>query len=440
MITTLLLLAAVAAGRAQQDTQPMVLDDIAAVVGNEIILSSEVKGLVIQTAQQQGISLNDTTALRKLSEELMGHEISEAVLLHHARQAKIEVTDEDVNQQVERHIADLRSRLGEAALERELAAAGQTLQGLREVYRKEVREDLLRQNFLQEHSHELPQVKVTEEEARELFEQQPAGNSPAQIKFQYMMIAPTAGEDEVARAKAKIDSLYKVYLAGGVDFAWLAEKNSDGPSAPNGGDLGFFSRGEMVKEFEDAAFSMRVGDVRMVQTKYGWHLIRVEARRQKEVKARHILAATDIGDDDWQRAYNEALSYRERVLAGESFFQLAMEHSSQKEGLNESPSFSVIDNIQPPALKDALMTELTPVPGKHGARISNVIESRPDGWLIVYELERKEEAPLAFEDVKQQVIERLEYPKRIQAYIDQLRERTYIDIRFKGWAPIAGTF
>ena len=439
LITTLLLLAAAAGAQAQQQDERLVMDDIAAVVGNEIILSSEIKGLTIQTAQQEGIT--DTTALKKLSQELMEGEISKAILLHHARQTKIEVTDEDVNEQVERHISDLRARYpNEAALQRDLALVGQTLQGLREVYRKQVREDLMRQNYLNEHSHELPQVKVTEEEARELFEQQPTGNSPAQVKFQYMIIPPVPGETEVARAKARIDSLYKVYLGGGVDFAWLAEKNSDGPSASNGGDLGFFSRGEMVKEFEEAAFSMRVGDVRMVQTKFGWHLIRVEARRQKEVKARHILASTNIGDDDWQRAFNLASSLRDRVMAGESFFQLAMEHSDQKEGLSESPSFSILTNIQPPAIRDALMGELTPVPGKNGHRISDVVEMRPNGWLMVYELERKEEAPLAFEDVKQQVIERLEYPKRIQAYIDQLRERTYIDIRFKGWSPVAGAF
>jgi peptidyl-prolyl cis-trans isomerase SurA len=177
-----------------------------------------------------------------------------------------------------------------------------------------------------------------------------------------------------------------------------------------------------------------------VQTKFGWHLIRVEARRQKEVKARHILAATNIGEDDWQRAYNLAKSLRDRVMAGESFYQLAMEYSDQKEGLNESPSFSVLTEIQPAEFRDALMSDLVPVPGSKGARISDVIEMRPHGWLMVCELERKDAAPLSFEDVKLQMIESLEYPKRIKAYVDQLRDKTYIDIRFKGWAPKAGAF
>jgi parvulin-like peptidyl-prolyl isomerase len=195
----------------------------------------------------------------------------------------------------------------------------------------------------------------------------------------------------------------------------------------------------MVEEFEEAAFSMRVGDVRMVQTKYGWHLIRVEARRQKEVKARHILAATQIDENDWQQAYNLAQSLRERVMNGESFYQLAKEYSDQQDGLSESPGFSILSDVKPAEFRDALMGDLTPVPGKDGARISDPIEMQPHGWLLMYELDRKEEAPLTFEDVKMRVIESLEYPKRINAYVDQLRDQTYIDIRFKGWSPIPGT-
>ncbi len=424
---------------AQQQQGRSVLDDIAAVVGSEIILSSEIKMITFQTAQQQKIDISDTTAMIALSQQVLDSEIGKGVLLHHARAAKIEVSEDRLNQMVEDQLNDIRSRYNsEAEFQRDLAAAGQTLVWLKEMYRQKNKDELLQQNFLHEHSHELPQVKVTEEEARVLFDAQPLGNSPEQVKFQPMIIAPEPGKAEIERAKARTDSIYKIFLEGKTDFAWLAERNSDGPSASNGGDLGFFSRGEMVKEFEDAAFSMRVGDVRMVQTKFGWHLIRVEARRQKEVKARHILATTQVDDEDWQRAFNLAESLRERVLAGESFYQFAMEFSDDKTGLNESPSFSVLTEVIPAEFRDAIMGELTPVPGKEGQSISAISEMRPHGWLMVYELERKEEAPLVFDDVKLRVIESLEYPKRIDAYINLLKEKTYIDVRFEGWSPLTG--
>ncbi|MBN2289168.1 MAG: hypothetical protein JXQ83_07530, partial [Candidatus Glassbacteria bacterium] len=56
-------------------------------------------------------------------------------------------------------------------------------------------------------------------------------------------------------------------------------------------------------------------------------------------------------------------------------------------------------------------------------------------WLLVLEMERKPEAPLTFEDVRQQVIERLQQSKSIEAYVKKLREKTYVDVRFKGWKP-----
>jgi len=68
-------------------------------------------------------------------------------------------------------------------------------------------------------------------------------------------------------------------LSKGEAFEELAEKCSLCPSSRNGGDLGFFERGEMVKEFEDACFNAEVGDVATVQTEFGWHLIKVTAKR-----------------------------------------------------------------------------------------------------------------------------------------------------------------
>jgi peptidyl-prolyl cis-trans isomerase C len=71
-------------------------------------------------------------------------------------------------------------------------------------------------------------------------------------------------------------------LKGGADFAETAKAKSTGPSADNGGDLGFFTKGRMVPEFSEAAFAMKVGEVSStpVQTQFGWHVIKVDDRRQ----------------------------------------------------------------------------------------------------------------------------------------------------------------
>lgn len=75
-------------------------------------------------------------------------------------------------------------------------------------------------------------------------------------------------EEEIQAIQKRLDN--------GITFEYLAQKYSKCPSSANGGDLGFFKRGQMVKEFEDAAFSMQPGEISQpVKTQFGWHLIKV---------------------------------------------------------------------------------------------------------------------------------------------------------------------
>ncbi len=90
-------------------------------------------------------------------------------------------------------------------------------------------------------------------------------------------------------------------LEGGKDFSKLAkEKSEDYLSAENGGNIGFFVRGEMVAPFEDAAFNLEVGEISdVVETEYGYHIIKVEEKDGEMVRASHILFRTDYLFTEW---------------------------------------------------------------------------------------------------------------------------------------------
>jgi foldase protein PrsA len=97
-----------------------------------------------------------------------------------------------------------------------------------------------------------------------------------------------------AQAKSKAEDVLKQINAGG-DFAELAKKYSQDTSAANGGDLGFFGKGQMVKEFEDAAFNAQPGQVvGPIKTQYGYHIIKVQEFNgdKSQVHASHILFKT----------------------------------------------------------------------------------------------------------------------------------------------------
>ena len=122
---------------------------------------------------------------------------------------------------------------------------------------------------------------VSEKESRAYYD----GNlesfkKPEQVRASHILIKVDQGADEAKKAEArtKIESL-QAKLKNGEDFGAVAKEYSEGPSGPKGGDLGFFGRGQMVKPFEETAFSMKPGQVSgMVETRFGYHLIMVTER------------------------------------------------------------------------------------------------------------------------------------------------------------------
>lgn len=131
----------------------------------------------------------------------------------------------------------------------------------------------------------LPGVSVSDEVVASFYEEnrEQIRRSPA-VRARHILISP-ASEEEVDRtaARDKIDAILEEVRAGG-DFAALASVHSEGPSAERGGDLGFFGPGQMVLPFEQAAFALEPGEVSpVVETRFGYHIIRVEERYSDEI-------------------------------------------------------------------------------------------------------------------------------------------------------------
>lgn len=133
-------------------------------------------------------------------------------------------------------------------------------------------------------------VNITEEDAREFYsENSQRFQRPEQVKASHILIKPDTAEPNAdpnqakAAAKAKAEELLKQIKQQGADFATLAKKNSQCPSSANGGDLNFFARGQMVPEFEKTAFELKIGQVSdIVETKFGYHIIRLTDRKNAE--------------------------------------------------------------------------------------------------------------------------------------------------------------
>jgi peptidyl-prolyl cis-trans isomerase C len=127
-----------------------------------------------------------------------------------------------------------------------------------------------------------PLVVVSPEDVETYYKEHPEMfQRPEQVHARHILMTagPDASPEAKAAARAKAEAARKRALAG-EDFATLATEVSEGPSAPKGGDLGFFARQQMVAPFADAAFALEVGQIsEVVETQFGYHVIKVEEKR-----------------------------------------------------------------------------------------------------------------------------------------------------------------
>jgi len=169
---------------------------------------------------------------------------------------------------------------------------------------------------------------------------------PDEVRARHILIEVPSGatEDQKAKAKAKAEGILK-QLQGGADFAKLAKADSEDPStAGDGGDLGTFGRGTMIKPFEDAVFSMKPGELRLVETKFGFHVVKLESTspahvdKIEDVRSKIIQTLRDqTGGRMARQALDEDIK---SAMAGADLGDLA-----KKRGLEmvETPAFSQAD-------------------------------------------------------------------------------------------------
>jgi len=233
---------------------------------------------VRQQAQFKGESL-DPARMPEIKRSLVERLIQQELLLQESRRSGIVIEPTAVEEQV----ATMRERFpSESEFKQALAKIDTTLPQLRtQIERRLAVQSLLDQQILSK-------VTVTPEESKAFYDNNPNYfKQPDQVRARHILIKadPEADEAELKEARQKIVVIEERVQAG-EDFAELARELSEGPSAAKGGDLGFFERRQMVKPFADAAFALKPGEVSgIVQTRFGYHLIKAEDRKPESKMA-----------------------------------------------------------------------------------------------------------------------------------------------------------
>jgi peptidyl-prolyl cis-trans isomerase C len=252
-----------------EDTKPPT--DKAAVVNGTVITQDELDSqmnMVVDRLQASG-RFPDVSQLEEIRGQVLENLIARELLYQESQKKGIKISEEEVNEQ-------LVSLKGQFPNEEEFNKALKRMNLTEASIKEKLARDLSLKKLI---DHEVaPKVKLSDMDIRAFYENNPETfKQPERVKASHILVKvdPKADASQKAEAQKKID-LVQAKLQKGEDFGALAKEYSEGPSGPKGGELGYFTRGQMVKPFEDAAFAMKPGEVSgKVETRFGYHLIKV---------------------------------------------------------------------------------------------------------------------------------------------------------------------
>ncbi|MHC4088782.1 MAG: peptidylprolyl isomerase [Planctomycetota bacterium] len=260
--------------------------------------------------KQRGINvamMQSPDALKQLKRQILDLLIGQELLWQQAKKDGFVAASAQVDQAVD-HV---RQRYGsEEVFLRELKRGGFT----EDSYRDNLKQELSVRRWAQETIAK--DISVSAQEVHDFYQENPDRfMRPDGINARHVLIKVDPGADEttVTEARKQIEKIL-AEAKQGADFAALAQKHSQGPSAPKGGELGFLPRGRLVKPFEEAAFALKPGEISdVVRTHYGFHIIKLEARRGGDTISEKE-AESSIRNHLSSMKTQEAIQERVRVL------------------------------------------------------------------------------------------------------------------------------
>jgi peptidyl-prolyl cis-trans isomerase SurA len=271
-------------------------------------------------------------------------------------------------------------------------------------------------------------VPVSEQDVNEAFEKSKTNlpKRPATVTFRQIVVPSRPSDKAKAAARAKAESLLVEVRKGG-DFEQIAKRESMDPSSKElGGDLGWNRRGQMVAEFERWMFALAPGQLSpVVETTFGFHIIRVDRVQPGEVKARHILIRPRIDSTDIAAAKLRADSVLALWQGGANFDSLAAKYHDTEE---EKGSLQPFDRTQlPESYRTAFEGKGT------GSFVTPFVIDDPargaKKYVVAQVIKADDGGDYTLSDFKNQIRDQLGQERGMRRVIDQMRKDLYVSVR-----------
>ena len=296
-----------------------IIDGVAAVVENSVLLKSDLVQMINMMAIQQRLDPKENpSAFFALQESVLQSMVDQKVVLEMAALDSIIVEEKEVNQSLDQQVQMLIAQSGsEEEAEKVL---GQSLRSFRDEFWFDMQDRMISERYQQQL---LNGVSTTRDDIISFYEtyKDSLPILPLRTKIRQLLIKIFPS-----------DSSKEETIIEGESFATLAEQYSIDPSRGQGGNLGWVKRGSIVKNFEAVAFTLDSGLIsEPIETEFGFHLIETLDKKGEKINVRHILIAPEITKNDNKRAYDFALSLKDSSVSIDDFKNLITKHSNDLE-------------------------------------------------------------------------------------------------------------
>lgn len=299
-------------------------DRIVAVVGDQVILASELANQLQLVALQAGMRPKNEAELQKMQKDLLDQMVSDRIFLIAAQKdTSIAVRDAEIEAALDEQVMRISQNFNSYdEFEQALANEGLTVRELKKRNHADIENQLLKQRYIQ---RKLYSVSISRHEVEEFYRKfaDSIPKQPEAVKLAHILLTyqPSVRvDDSVKQLAAEL----RQRILDGADFAVIASRNSSGDAGANGGELGYVSRDDVVPEFARAAFNLSEGDISgVVRTPFGYHVIKCEGKKGDKLKLRHLLLEVVPSHDDTVKTLQLADSLLQAARNGDDFQMMA---------------------------------------------------------------------------------------------------------------------
>ena len=430
------LLVAAAGWAPASHAQSRTIDRIAAVVGDDIVLTSEVDQLVRQQTQRQQRSYSEELWMQSLQ-----NLIDQKLLAEKARRdTTLNVSEQQVSQGLDRRIDQMASRAGgRDQLEK---IYGKSILEIKEQFRGNFRSQMLAQRLRQ---RRMQKINITPSEVRQWFEEIPTDSLPdlpKTVRLSQIVRYPKPSEAAKAEAEKLITSVRDSIVNGGASLEAMARQFSDDSgTASSGGSLGTVSLDQLVPEFAAVASRTPVGQISQVfynESQDGYHILRVNSESGNTVNLNHILVKAKSDASGADRAKSYLQSVRDSIVNHDQPFELMARRHSEEERSAENggrvtdPQSGardlVLDALNPSWRRTIRNLEIGDISQPTEVQLLN-----GDQAFHIVRLGDRTPAHRASLEEDYQRIRRLALQdkrnRKMQEWIDQIRDEVYVEVR-----------